>query len=183
VEPKPDREELADRRLAFQQFTQARLDRAYRLAAALLHDPDEAEDAVQEAAAQAWNGWRTLRDEHVFDAWFDRILVNRCRDRLRRRSRDARWNGSGSSIQSLAGQALIGCSDSIERIALAEAIAALSPDHRIVVVLRYLQDLSVGEIATSTGLREGTVKSRLHYALGQLHAANDAADRNRGEAR
>ncbi|MGH2466671.1 MAG: sigma factor, partial [Candidatus Limnocylindrales bacterium] len=39
---------------------------------------------VQDAAMQAWRDWRQLRDPDRFDAWFDRIVVNRCRDRRRR---------------------------------------------------------------------------------------------------
>jgi RNA polymerase sigma factor (sigma-70 family) len=51
---------------------------------------------------------------------------------------------------------------------LAPALRRLSPEHREVVVLRYLQDWSEAEIATALGLRPGTVKSRLHRAMAQL---------------
>ena len=52
------------------------------------------------------------------------------------------------------------------------------PDHRIAVVLRYVEDLTPAEIATRTGWREGTVKSRLHYALREMRAVLDAAERS-----
>ncbi len=159
-------------RLAFDRLTQARLDRAYRLAVALLRDQGEAEDAVQDAALQAWAGWKRLRDESRFDAWFDRILVNRCRDQMRRRvqayvavgpptagERDPTW-------------------DPAERMAIGQAMSTLSADHQIVVTLRFMEDLSISEIASRTGQREGTVKSRLHYALRQLRAAYEAASRS-----
>ena len=64
-----------------------------------------------------------------------------------------------------------------ERDALRRALASLTPDHRIVVRLRYGADLSLAEIAARTGEREGTVKSRLHYALRRLRAAYEAAER------
>jgi RNA polymerase sigma-70 factor (ECF subfamily) len=64
-----------------------------------------------------------------------------------------------------------------DRDVLHRALATLGPDHRIAVVLRYVDDLSPAEIAARTGDREGTVKSRLHYALRQLRAALDAAER------
>src|SRR5450756_826436 len=76
----------ADRRAAFDRFTQDRLLRAYRLAGLVLRDPSEAEDAVHDAAIQAWLHWGELQDRDRLDAWFDRILVNVCRARLRRRS-------------------------------------------------------------------------------------------------
>ena len=63
-----------------------------------------------------------------------------------------------------------------DRDVLANAIAALSPDHRVVVALRYYRDLPVDEIASRLGIPAGTVQSRLHYALKRLHAAIDAAD-------
>jgi DNA-directed RNA polymerase specialized sigma24 family protein len=76
----------AERRAAFEQFTQSRLERAYRLAGLVLRDQSEAEDAVHDAAVQAWLHWKELRDREHMDAWFDRILVNGCRARMRRRS-------------------------------------------------------------------------------------------------
>ena len=63
-----------------------------------------------------------------------------------------------------------------DRDVLGTAIAALSPDHRVVVALRYYLDLPVEEIASRLGIPSGTVHSRLHYALKQLHASIDADD-------
>jgi RNA polymerase sigma-70 factor (ECF subfamily) len=63
-----------------------------------------------------------------------------------------------------------------DRDLLANAIATLPPEHRIVVALRYYRDLTVEDIAGRLGIPTGTVHSRLHYALKRLHAAIDAAD-------
>jgi RNA polymerase sigma-70 factor (ECF subfamily) len=177
VEPRREASAPVDRRLTFERLTQDRLDRAYRLAAAILRDPGEAEDAVQDAAEQAWDGWDRLRDVSRFDAWFDRILVNRCRDRLRKRVRATVLEDS------LGFPVLESGMESAERVAIGEAVSTLGPDHRIVVILRFAEDLSIGEIAARTGQREGTVKSRLHYALRQLRAAYDAAGRPAGGSR
>jgi RNA polymerase sigma-70 factor (ECF subfamily) len=65
---------------------------------------------------------------------------------------------------------------------MGEALATLSPDHQVVVALRFYRDLTIDQIATRLGIPAGTVQSRLHYALKQLHAAIDAAD-DRGSAR
>jgi RNA polymerase sigma-70 factor (ECF subfamily) len=162
----------AERRAVFDRFTQNRLERAYRLAGLILRDRSEAEDAVHDAAVQAWLHWGELRDRERLDAWFDRILVNGCRARLRRRSirivdLDDRLDLPGPD----------GFSRLADRDVLHRALSTLDTDHRIAVVLRYIEDLSPAEIADRTGDREGTVKSRLHYALRQMRAALEAAER------
>jgi len=63
-----------------------------------------------------------------------------------------------------------------DRDLLADAIAGLSPEHRVVVALRYYRDLPIETIATRLDIPAGTVQSRLHYALKRLHAAIGAAD-------
>lgn len=156
---------------AFASWCQLRLRRSLRLAAAILRDESAAEDAVQDALLRAWVGWPRLRDRSQLDAWLDRIIVNSCRDSLRRANRASR-----STRMLRFDDEVFEPSD--RRIdELRQAITRLSPEHRVVVVLRYLDDLSVTEIAQRTGRREGTVKSRLHYALRALRAAYDAAER------
>ena len=76
---------LDARRARFGALAAPGLDRAFRLAGLLLGSAGEGEEAVQEALATAWGSFGSLRDEGRFGAWFDRILVNGCRDRLRRR--------------------------------------------------------------------------------------------------
>ena len=70
-----------------------------------------------------------------------------------------------------------------ERQALAQALAELTPEHRTVIALRYVADLPTDEIAKRLGERPGTVRSRLHYALRELRAAHDAAQRPPSERR
>jgi DNA-directed RNA polymerase specialized sigma24 family protein len=65
----------------------ARAAEAHRLAAWVLRDPVGAEDAVQEAALIAWNRRGSLRNAESAGTWFNRIVVNVCRDELRRRAR------------------------------------------------------------------------------------------------
>ena len=171
---RPERiDALAVRRAAFARFTDERLARAYRLAGVILRDADEAEDAVHDAGVQAWLHWSELRDQTKADAWFDRIVVNECRARLRRR------RIAPITVAELPERA--GGHDAfgelIERDALRNALAGLDPDHRIAVVLRHVDGLSPAEIAERTGTREGTVKSRLHYALRDLRAALEAGER------
>ncbi|MGH2465913.1 MAG: RNA polymerase sigma factor, partial [Candidatus Limnocylindrales bacterium] len=137
---------------AFGRLVSRELTGAYRTAAVILGDPVEAEDATQDALVRAWQHWEDLSDPAKAGAWFGRILVNVCRDRLRtRRANPIRWLG-GSVAQDAARAA-------DERDALWLAIATLSPDHRIAIVLRYYVDLPVEAIAERTGVPTGTVKS------------------------
>ncbi len=167
-EPAP----LTARREAFERLTDQRLGRAYRLASLVLRDSVDAEDAVHDAAVLAWTRFDELRNPARFDAWFDRIVVNACRQRLRRGTVRA------LTIDAVAemGQA-DGASGRAERAGLRRALDRLTPEHRVVVVLRHLEGHSIAEIAERTGERQGTVKSRLHYALRELRAAYDAAER------
>jgi RNA polymerase sigma-70 factor (ECF subfamily) len=161
------RTDRGDRELAFATLVdRPRLDRAYRYAALLLGDPTEAEDAVHDAALSAWRRFRDLRDPARFDAWFGRILVNACRDRLRaRRHRPALLERMPEAAEPGDAEAAV-----VRRLALAAALRDLSPEHREVILLRFVEDLSVDAIAERTGTRAGTVRSRLHYALRQLRA-------------
>ena len=164
--------ELNARREAFERLTDQRLLRAYRLATLILRRDGDAQDAVHDAAVIAWTRFDELRDQSRFDAWFDRIVVNACRQRLRRSGvRQLVMEGSPSlaAPDGTAGRA--------EQDALRRALDRLKPEHREVVVLRHLEDYSIAEIAVRTGERQGTVKSRLHYALRELRAAYDAAER------
>ena len=69
----------------FERLLRPEFDHAYQLAGYLLGEAAEAEDAAGEAVARAWSGFEGLRDEERFGPWLTRILVNVCRDRLRRR--------------------------------------------------------------------------------------------------
>jgi RNA polymerase sigma-70 factor (ECF subfamily) len=160
------------RAAAFVRLADGHLDVAYRLARAILRDPSEAQDATHDAVLQAWRKWSTLRDPSHFEPWFDRILVNICRNRLHHASR---WEARDISTEmAIAAGDAYGQAD--DRDVLGNAIATLSPDHRVVVALRYYRDLQVDEIAARLGIPAGTVQSRLHYALMQLHQVIDVAD-------
>jgi RNA polymerase sigma-70 factor (ECF subfamily) len=154
---------------AFRHVIDSVLDDAYRRAAVLLGDRFEAEDAVHDAAEKAWRGWRSLRDPARFDAWFGRILVNTCRDRLRSRRRVQRIEvRDESGREPIVGS---GPADAGDDGRVREALSTLSPDERIVVALRYEADLTVPSIAALVGVPEGTIKSRLHHAHRKLRIA------------
>lgn len=123
-----------------------------------------AEEQVQEAFLSAWRGIKGFRTGQPPKPWLVRILVNGIvsKRRLQR--------VLTTPLEEMAHQA---ASDTTEALAeraedqqrVHQALAALSPDHRQVVMLRYLTGLSVMEVAQVLGCRQGTVKSRQHRAL------------------
>lgn len=170
---------MDDRATAFAALLDRGLDTHYRLAAVILGDPVEAEDAVHDAAVVAWRGFGGLRDRDRFEAWFGRILVNGCRDRLRARRRRPLITAIPAFGTSAAGLPSTSTPDSgaalADRDELERAFAHLEPEHTVVVVLRYYADLSVPQIAVRLGIAEGTVKSRLHHALRRLRTVVERA--------
>jgi RNA polymerase sigma-70 factor (ECF subfamily) len=155
----------------FRRLLDATLDAAYGRAAVILGDRFEAEDAVHDAAEKAWRHWRELRSEDRFEAWFGRILVNTCRDRLRRRRR-LRLIEVAADLADDAPARPPAALDAVDaRDRLRRGLSVLSADERIAIVLRYEADLTVPAIAALTGAPEGTIKSRLHHALRRLRDA------------
>ena len=132
-----------------------------------------AEEQVQEALLSAWRGIRGFRQGSPVKPWLLRILVNAVLSQQRRRMVETvRLAGAGESDQGSPDPAET--LDALEnRLALRRAIAELSPDHRQVVALRYFAGLTVPEAARTLGVREGTVKSRLHRALAILRQQLD----------
>ena len=157
----------AARRAGFLGASRPAMDRAYRLAGLLLASATEAEDAVQDALVVAWQSFDSLREVDKFGAWFDRILVNGCRDRLRRRN-TVRFIPMDVDIDPAGRDPFQAF---IERDALLAGLGRLTPDERIVVVLRFWADLPLEEIAHRLDWPLGTVKSRLHRALQRLRDA------------
>ena len=162
----------AEREVAFRRLMTDELDRVVRLASMVLGSAVDAEDAVHDAAILAWQRFDTLRERERFGAWFDRILVNACRDRLRAQRRRLTVVAGGSEPAASEGAA-----DLADRHAVAASLGTLPPDQQVVLAMRYGADLTVPVIAERLGVPEGTVKSRLHHALRSVRAAIEAEER------
>jgi RNA polymerase sigma-70 factor (ECF subfamily) len=184
AEPKPvapaQLELVSDADRLFRSRLEASIDAGYRLAAVILGDRREAEDVAHDAAERAWRARASLRRADSFEAWFQRIIVNACRDRMRRRRSMPSFvsvDAAGEAVLGSSASTLDPFSASLQRDALVRALALLGPEQRIVIVLRFYLDLEIDEIARRLGARSGTVKSRLHRGLKELRAGWDAAQR------
>jgi RNA polymerase sigma-70 factor (ECF subfamily) len=153
---------------AFEALTDRCLDDSYRLAAVVLRDPIEAQDAVHDAVLLSWRKFGSLRDTSRFEAWFGRIVLNICRDRLRARGRGrVRDAALGARIE-LSRPDAFGLV--AQRNAIAGAFPKLDPDLQMVVALRFYRDMQLEAIADLLDIPLGTVKSRLHTGLKRLRA-------------
>jgi RNA polymerase sigma-70 factor, ECF subfamily len=134
--------------------------RAYRAAYLVVGDGAAAEDIAQEAFLAAVRALDRFDRRRPFGPWLHRIVVNRAIDHARARALRAEVSGVPESADSRSPDPL---SDE-----LMAGLHALSPDHRAVVVLRYLLEYTPGEIAELLDVPRGTVNSRLRRALDEL---------------
>ena len=135
---------------------------ARRLAAALLNDAHEAEEAVQDAFVTALRDLEQLREPARFSGWFRQIVRTCCTRRLRRGS--LRTGGDACEAADTAMGPLESASRGEATEAIRRAMAALTVPARATIELYYFDQRSVGDIALRLGLPEGTVKRRLHDA-------------------
>lgn len=163
----------AERAAAFDRLASEHLDQSYRLARVIMGRSGDAEDAVHDAFETAWRKWSTLRDPAKFEPWFNRIVVNTCRDRLRRASR--------RRVEELDAQRPAGdqFSAAEDRDELDRALARLKADDQVVLALRYYLDLKVEDIAEVIDVRPGTVMSRIHRAQTRLRSILSAHEGSR----
>lgn len=128
--------------------------RLYRAALAILGDPHEAEDAVQDAFVRYLE--KAPNDLGNPPAWLMRVLVNGCKSRLR-----LAWRRVGPLPDTLPAPG----PDEREEL---EELFSLPPEDRAVIHLHYYDGFSTGEIAQMLGQRPGTVRSRLSRARERL---------------
>ena len=172
--PPPSEAALVERarrgdQAAYEALVRAHQDIAFRTACLLAGSPADAEEAAQEAFVKAWRALARFRAGAPFRPWLLTIVANEARNRRR-----AAGRRSALALRAAAepvapvplpeASALAGA----ERRELAQALSRLGADHREVIVLRYLLDLSEAECAAALGCRPGTVKSRLSRALSHL---------------
>ena len=135
---------------------------------ARLTDAARAQDVVQETLLRAWRHPDVLtRPEPSVRAWLFTVARNLVVDEARSAQRRHELP-SDAPPDSATGDATQGV---LDRWPVADALAALSADHRAVVVGAYYGGRSVAELAAEQGVPPGTVKSRLHYALRALRLA------------
>ncbi|WP_426244183.1 SigE family RNA polymerase sigma factor [Nocardioides sp. LHG3406-4] len=141
----------------FTEFYVARRAALRRTAYLVVRDWHTAEDLVQQAMVKVYAAWPRVRRDSA-DAFARRVVVNECLSHLRRR-RDV-------PVEELPDRAVHGAEAS--PLDVGAALDLLAPRQRAIVALRFLDDLSVADVAHALAITEGTVKSQTAKALATL---------------
>jgi RNA polymerase sigma factor (sigma-70 family) len=141
------------------------IDKAHRLATAMLHDSAAAQDAVQEASIKAWSKLDRLHEGAALGPWFLGIVANECRNTLR-----SRWRRNVGPLGA-TDLAAPGRTGEVERSQdMLRALAALRHQDRLVVALHYWLDMPIEEVATVVGASPSATKARIYRAVERLRA-------------
>ncbi|WP_440117560.1 sigma-70 family RNA polymerase sigma factor [Paenibacillus sp. QZ-Y1] len=143
---------------AFTVLMEMHQSRLYRIAYAYLHNEGDALEAIQESTYRAFRKLKKLKEPSYFGTWLIRILLNYCADERKRKSR---FNPVTEIHEPSSW-------DQPEDPDLAEAVSTLDRDCKQIIILSYFEGFSLTEVADILEIPTGTVKSRLHRALGKL---------------
>jgi RNA polymerase sigma-70 factor (ECF subfamily) len=138
---------------------------AYRLALGMLHDREEAEDVVQEAALRAWKKFGNLREGSEMKPWFLAIVANQCRT-----VRRARW----WSILKIADPQIPVVTPEeqvVQAVDLRRGLRRLTHEQRLVLILHYYLDLPFEDVAAVVGVSVEAAKSRIYRTVRELRVA------------
>lgn len=150
--------------LEVQEFIDSHGDRLLRSAFLLCGNETEAQDLVQETLIQAIKSRKGFRGESALYTWLHGILLNLCRRHHRKQKRLVYDEALvlKETFEPDHGQEM---DQDFCAARLTKAMQQLSQEHREVIILRYYENMKIGEIARQMGVSSGTVKSRLHYAV------------------
>ncbi|SIR25938.1 MULTISPECIES: RNA polymerase sigma factor SigW [unclassified Paenibacillus] len=146
-------------------------DKLYHLAYRMLYNRQEAEDAVQETFLRVFRNMERYDESMKFSTWIYRITTNLAIDRLRRRKPGFSLDAEVPEHDGLDGYSMFASEDASpeDEVLLSEtqriiraAIETLPPKYKSVMVLRYLEDLSLQEISDVLDMPVTTIKTRVH---------------------
>jgi RNA polymerase sigma-70 factor (ECF subfamily) len=144
-------------------------DRLLRSAFTLCGNEADAQDLVQDTFLQAIRSVHRFRGRSTLYTWLHAILLNLTRHYHRDRRRIVYDNELTGREVCLPDENPCQSDTETASSAVMEALRNLSCAHREVIILRYYEHMKIHEIAAHLGISKGTVKSRLHYAIGEMH--------------
>ncbi|GGA45910.1 RNA polymerase sigma factor SigW [Paenibacillus physcomitrellae] len=157
---------------AFAELVELYKDKVFHLAYRMLNNRHESEDIVQETFLRVYKNWDKYDENQKFSTWMYRIATNLCIDRLRKRkpnfSLDAELNdqdGTADGYSLIPGDNRTPESEfllSETQQIIHQAIAGLPAKYKTIMILRYLQELSLQEIGDILNMPVTTVKTRVH---------------------
>ncbi|MGV3467108.1 MAG: RNA polymerase sigma factor SigW [Heyndrickxia sp.] len=158
-------------RNAYEDIVELFKDKVFQICYRMLGNRHDAEEVAQEAFIRAYLNIESFKQERKFSTWLYRIATNLCIDRLRRKKPDYYLDAEVSGTDGLTLYSQIPSSErlpdvEVEHMELQEhiqqAIYRLPEKYRSVIILKYIDDLSLNEISEMMNLPLGTVKTRIH---------------------
>lgn len=143
---------------AFEQLMQPQLQRMYRIAISMLHNEEDAADAIQETVLRCWKKIGQLKNEEYFETWLTRILINQCKNVLKQRRKIVPIEEFPELIHEEHY-----FTDEWKKI-----LSNLSEKYQIVMELYYVEGFSAKEIAKMLHITEVNVRSRMLRGRKQL---------------
>jgi RNA polymerase sigma-70 factor (ECF subfamily) len=137
----------------------------------MLRESHSADDVLQDVWLQVFRGLPTLADAGAFRAWLYRIARDRVYREFRKRSAPGRLPDEFPTTLEPTGDSTVESREEIHA-----ALDRLAPEHREVLVFRYLEEMSYDDVARVIGCPLGTVRSRIHYAKLALRAVLEGAE-------
>ncbi|MFW6189067.1 MAG: RNA polymerase sigma factor [Planctomycetota bacterium] len=172
--------------IEFSELVEEHYDRLFRAARFMCGDSQQAEDLVQDTFLAAADALERFEGRSSPYTWLYGILLNKFRQWIRRKNKPVYSLHKMAEAQDNRPTAELveaetpGPVSRVENEETAEIVRAavdeLPPDHRAVVTLRFIEDLSYQEIAEALEVPLGTVKSRIHYALKKIGRKLSEAD-------
>jgi len=147
---------------AFYELISERKSQLYKTAFAYVKNKEEAMDIVSDTVYKAYISIKKLKEPSFFNTWLTRILINTSLDYINKNSKVSSLKENISADISLI------LKDDDQRIDLKEAVDKLIGEYKTIVILKYFQDMTLVEISKILQCPLGTVKTRLHKALGEL---------------
>src|SRR2546423_7599457 len=145
---------------AFGELFRRHRDRLWSVALRTLGDPEEAADALQDAMVSAYRAAGSFRGDAAVTTWLHRVVVNACLDRIRRRNSRPTVPLPEVETESQRPPATDDIANTDLRLALASALATLSEEQRVALILVDVEGYTVEEAARALGVAAGTIKSR-----------------------
>lgn len=156
---------------AFAELVDLYKDKLFHLGYRMLSNRHEAEDVVQETFLRVHKNWSRYDDKQKFSTWIYRIATNLCIDRLRKRKPSYYLDAEMNDQEGMDGYTLFPGDDktpeteyllSETQRTIHQAIAGLPAKYKSVIILRYLQEMSLQEISEVLDMPVTTVKTRVH---------------------
>ncbi|MEH7503579.1 RNA polymerase sigma factor [Neobacillus drentensis] len=153
---KKDQEELLT------EFVLENKENFYRLAYSYVKNEEDALDIIQESIHKALKGIHTLENSQALKSWFFRIVVNTSLDLLRKKKKEMVVDEDTIEFYSPKRN------DTYENVDLTRLLNELPTNYRIVIILKFFEDLKIREIAEVLNEKENTIKTRLYKGLKML---------------